>query len=288
MDCQVCGTQLPSEARACPNCGTLTPASYTNSGASPYDPTISAVSGSPPSVMSAPPPPPTQYGANPYDGSLQSPYPVVNPYEAPPPLPPRHPGNHIGIIVGVAILVLLLIGGGVFAWLLYSSANKAAAVTAQGTATAQAATVSAQAIATVTAQAIATATANFPASGTFTILNTTTTSFRQDGQNKIYSYTQHGVNSGDLTGSYTNEETLTLYPDNTGTFSGNITCTCTVAGKSGTLQYSITGTSTASGSFQGQIFDYQGTGDLAKLHGQGVFQGQGLQGTYSSQLHFDA
>jgi hypothetical protein len=278
MDCQVCGTQLPVEAKACPNCGTLTPAFYTNSGASPYDPTTPAVSESSLSVMSAPPPP-TQYGSNPYDMSLQSPYPV-NPYEAPPP-PPQHPGNRIGIIVGVIILVLLLIGGGVFAWLLNSSANKAAAVNAQATATAQAATATAQA-------ATATATANFTANGTFTILNTTTTSFRQDGQNKIYSYTQHGVDSGDLTGSYTNELTSIVHPDNTTTFSGNITCTCTVAGKSGTLLNSITGTSTANGSFQGQLFDYKGTGDLAKLHGQGVAQGQGLQGTYSLQLHFDA
>ena len=120
MDCQVCGTQLPAEAKACPNCGTLTPAYYTNSGASPHDPTTPAVSGSSPFVMSAPPPP-TQYGANPYDMSLQSPYPVVNPYEAPPPPPPQRPGNRIGIILGVIILVLILIGGGVFAWLAYSS-----------------------------------------------------------------------------------------------------------------------------------------------------------------------
>ncbi len=278
MDCQVCGTQLPEGARACPNCGTLTPASYTDSSASPYDATVPAVSGSSPYGMSAPPPPPTQYGANPYESPLPSPYPV-NPYEAPPP-PPRRAGNRTGIIAGVVILVLLLIGGGVLAWLLYSSANKAAAVNTQATATAQAAT--------ATAQANATATANFTANGTFTIENTTTTSVRQDGQNKIYSYIEHGVNAGDLSGSYTFEETLTLYPDNTGTFSGNITCTCTVAGKSGTLQYSITGTSAASGSFQGQTFDYRGTGDLAKLHGQGTFQGQGSQGTYSSQLHFDA
>jgi uncharacterized protein YxeA len=197
-----------------------------------------------------------------------------NPYEsydtapsAPPPPSPQRPRNRIGIIVGVVLLVLLLLAGGVFAWLEYSAARNAAAVTAQATAT---------------------ATANFTANGTFTILNSTTTSFRQDGQNKIYSYMQHGVSSGDITGSYTNGETFTLYPDNTGTFSGNITSTCTVAGKSGTLLYSITGTSTANGSFQGQTFNFQGTGDLSKLHGQGVFQGQGVHGTYSYELHFDA
>ena len=271
MDCQVCGTQLPAEARACPNCGTLTPAYYTNSSASPYDPTTPAAPGSSPYGVSAPPPPPTQYGANPYDSPLQSPYPV-NPYEVPTPLPPRRPGNRTGIIVGVVILVLLLIGGGVFAWLLYSS-NKTASVNAQATAT---------------AQAIATATANFPANGTFTLLNTTQTGFRQDGQNKIYSYTEQGADNGDVTGSYTQVETTIVHPDNTGTFSGNITCTCTVAGKSGALMNAFSGTFAADGSFQGQVFNYQGTGELAKLHGQGVFQGKGSQGTYSLQLHFDA
>ena len=278
MDCQVCGAQLPEEARACPNCGALTPAYYANPGASPDDPTTPVASEPSPSVLSAPPPP-TQYGSNPYEMPLQSPS-SLNPYEAPSPPPTQRPGKRTGLLIGIIILVLLLIGGGVFGWFAYAASRNEAAATAQATATAR--------VATATAQALATATAHFTANGTFMILNTTTTSFRQDGQNKVYGYTQHGADSGDLSGSYTNEETLTVYPDNTGTFSGKITCTCTVAGKSGILLYSITGTSTASGSFQGQIFDLQGTGDLAKLHGQGVFQGQGSQGTYSLQLHFDA
>jgi len=256
MYCQVCGTQLPSEARACPNCGTLTPASSSNASASPYEPTIPAGSGSSPSAISAPPLPPTQYGANPYERALQSPYPV-NPYEAPPPPPPRRAGKRIGIIVGIVLLVLLLIGGGVFAWLRFSAAS-----------------------------------ATFTANGTFSILNTTTTSTQQNGQNTIYSLTQQGVDDGDLTGSFTDEETSTSHPDNTSTFSGRATCTCTVVGKSGTLMYSFTGTSAADGSFKGQVFDFQGTGDLANLHGQGTFQGQGsngiYHGTYSDQLHFDA
>jgi len=269
MDCQVCGTQLPSEARACPNCGTLTPASYTNASASPYDPTIPAVSRSSPYAVSAPPPPPTQYGANPYDSSLQSPYPV-NHYEAPPPLPPRRPGHRIGIIAGVILLVLLLIGGGVFAWLQYSAARNTTAIPTPATANA--------------------AQQHFTAKGNFTILSRTNISVRQDGQNKIYSYTQQGVDSGDITGSFTEEETSSVHPDNTANFSGTSTCTCTEAGKSGTFIYAYTGTSTANGSFHGQTFDGHGsgTGDLAKLHGQGVFQGQGTHGTYSSELYFDA
>lgn len=255
MDCQMCGTHLPSETWACPTCGTRTPAYYAHSGASADDPTIPALSASSPAVMSASPLPPTHYGANPYESFLQSPYPV-NAYEVPPPPPPRRPGKHIGIIVGVVLLVLLLIGGGVFAWLRFSTAS-----------------------------------ATFPADGTFTISNTTTTSTQQAGQNTISSLTQQGVNDGDLSGSFTDEETSTSYPDSTSTFSGRVICTCTVAGKSGTLMYSIAGTSAADGSFKGQVFDFQGTGALANLHGQGTFQGQGsngiYHGTYSDQLHFD-
>ena len=248
MDCQVCGTQLPSEAWACPNCGTPTPAYYASSGASAYDPTIPAVSGSSPAVTSASPLPPTQYGANPYASSLQRPYPV-NPYEAPPPPPP--PRKRIGLIVGVLLLVLLLIGGGVFAWLEYSAAQ------------------------------------HFTAKGTATIVSITTTNVVQNGNDKIYSLTGQTVLYGDMTGSFTSEETSIVHPDNTASLSGRSTCTCTVAGKSGTLMWSFTGTSTANGSFQGQFFDLHGTGDLAKLHGQGVFQGQGSQETWSAELYFD-
>lgn len=251
MNCQVCGTQLPAEARACPNCGTLTPTYYGYSGASPYDATVPVGSGSSPAGMSAPPPPPTQYGTDPHDSPLQSPYPF-NPYEAPPPPPTRRSGKRIGIIVGLVLLVLLLIGGGVLAWLLHSSAA-----------------------------------ANFTSNGTFTILDHTISSQSQNGQDKIYGYTEHGVNNGDLRGSYTDMSTETVHPDNTGNFSGNETCTCTVAGKSSTLTYSFSGTFAADGSFQGQVFSLQGTGDLANLHGQGTFQGKGNNGTYIDQLHFD-
>ncbi len=157
-----------------------------------------------------------------------------------------------------------------FAWLAYSSAKNATTAQAHVTATASGAL------------------QNFTAKGTFTILKRTTTNIRQDGPNKIYSLTQQEVDSGDVSGSYTVEETLILHPDNTGNFSGTSTCTCTVAGKSGILMWSYTGTSTANGSFQGQDFDVHGTGDLAKLHGQGTFQGQGTHATYSSELYFDA
>lgn len=282
MNCSTCGTQLPQGAANCPQCGATTPYYYSPTQAGPNDPTVV----SSPYADAQPPPPPTMYGSQSDGGASQSPYgspPYQNPYEsydvalsAPPPPSPQRPRNRIGIIVGVVLLVLLLIGGGVFAWLEYSSARNAAA---------------AAAVATTTAHTNATATANaavqhFTAKGTFTILSRTNTSVRQDGQNKIYSYTQQEVDSGDITGSYAVEETSIVHPDNTANFSGRSICTCTVNGKSGTLMWSYTGTSTANGSFQGQDFDVHGTDDLAKLHGQGVFQGQGTHGTYSSELYF--
>ena len=119
-------------------------------------------------------------------------------------------------------------------------------------------------------------------------MSNTTKSVQQDGQNRISSLTVQDVSYGDITGSFTSEETLIVHPDNTATFSGSSTCTCTVADKSGILKWSFSGTSTADGSFQGQFFDLHGTGDLAKLHGQGMFQGQGAHETYSSELYFDS
>src|SRR5260370_32037048 len=114
------------------------------------------------------------------------------------------------MIGGLILLVRSVIGGGVFAWLRFSAAN-----------------------------------ATFTANGTFTESNPTTNSVTQSGQDQISTYTQHGVFNGDLTGSYTLDGTFTLHPDNMATFSGTITCTCTVAGKSGTLTYPITVTSAA-------------------------------------------
>lgn len=118
------------------------------------------------------------------------------------------------------------------------------------------------------------------------ILNTTTTNTLHEGQNTIYTYTQQAEDFGGVTGTYTDEETLTLHLDNTGTFSGTATCTCTIGGKSGTYMYSFNGTSQPDGSYQGQYTIIQGTGDLANLRGQGEFQGKGNQGTYSGQYHF--
>lgn len=284
MNCSACGTQLPQGAANCPQCGAATPYNYSYIGTAPNDPTVVSF---PDSVAEQPPPP--VYGSQSYGAAAQSSYgspPYQNPYEpydvappAPPPPSPQRPGKRIGIIAGVVLLVLLLIGSGVFAWFESSLARNAAAAAAVATTTAHT-------NATATASAIVAA-QNFTAKGTYTILGRTTT-VRQNGSDKIYSITEQDVDYGDVMGSYTSVFTSIVHPDNTANFSGTSTCTCTVAGKSGTLMWSFTGTSTANGSFQGQDFDIHGTGDLAKLHGQGTFQGQGTHGTYATQFHFDS
>lgn len=274
MNCSMCGTQLPQGAANCPQCGTTTPSYYALARIASNDPTVVS---SPYTEDAQQPLPPTMYGSpsyhNPYESHDVAP-------SAPPPPSPKRSGRGIGIIVGLILLILLLIGGGVFGWLAYSSAQNAAGAAARATATARN-----NATATTSAS---TAVQHFTAQGTATIVSTTTTSVHQDGQNKIYSFIQQDVSYGDISGPFTNDETSIVHPDNTASFSGSSTCICTVEGKSGTLMWSFSGTSTANGSFQGQFFDIHGTGDLAKVHGQGTFQGQGAHDTYSSELYFDS
>jgi hypothetical protein len=271
MNCRACGTYLPEGAIHCPWCGAATSYSSATTGAAPDDPTVAS------SPATAAPPPPNVSGSSPY----QNPY---EPYHvtplAPPPSSPQRRGKRIALLVGVVLLILLLIGGGVFAWREYAAASNAA---------------EASAVATTTAQAHATATASaqarsqpFPAKGTATGVSSTTTQVVQDGANKISRITEQWISYGDITGSFIVEETALLHPNKTATSSGTSTCTCTVAGKSGTLMWSFTETGRADGSYQGQFFDFHGTGALAKLHGQGTFHGQGSHATYATELSFDA
>lgn len=265
MNCRVCGTPLPEGATHCPRCGAMTSYYSATTLAPPDDPT----------VASSLPPPSNVSGSSPYHNPYESSH--VTPL-APPPPSPQQRGKRIGLIVGAVLLTLLLIGGGAFAWLAYAAGRSGAPASVTTTATAQT-------HASATVSAVATM-QPFPAQGSATMLKSTTTATKPDGSNKILNQTQQGVITGDIMGSYTNEETLTLAADNSGTFSGTITCGCTVSGKSGTLMWSYTGTQAADGSFQGHVFNFQGTGDLARLNGQGTFQGQGDHLTYSCELHF--
>src|SRR5947209_3374959 len=148
MKCSNCGTQLPPGAVAWPMCGTPTPQYGFGSGATPYDPTVASSYNTPDTPLSATPPPPTYdptppagpYGASPSTAygsqSYSAPPPpqYMAPYVAPPPpqytfaqppppSPGRSQGKRIAIITGVALLILILLGAGLFALLRPGSSN---------------------------------------------------------------------------------------------------------------------------------------------------------------------
>ncbi len=143
MNCGNCGTLLPPDAAHCPNCGANTSNYRSFSATPPNDPTVvstpySAGPQTPPPTAygdsqpyQATPPPPTPYDPyNPYNPPTPYPY---TPYPAVPltpvPAPPQRRGNRIGIIIGVAALVLLIAGGGIFTLLRPASRNSPAIAT---------------------------------------------------------------------------------------------------------------------------------------------------------------
>jgi hypothetical protein len=264
MNCSTCGAPLPERGGTCSRCGTALSYLATMTETGPDDPTVGSVF----EERRIPPPPPSASGFSPYQ-HLDRPY-------ADPPSSARHTGRYLVLLLGALLLGALLLGGGLLAWPTFSAASNAATSTR---------TAQTQIAATASAAAVP---QTFAAQGSATVLKSASPLMRQEGSSMISAFTQQGAIEGGLAGSYTNEEVLTLSPDNTGTFSGQMMCSCTVAGKSGTLTWSYTGTEAADGSFQGQFFDIQGSGDLADLHGQGKFQGQGEHLTYSSELHFAA
>ncbi len=163
MNCSGCGTPLPPEVIYCPKCGTPTPAYYSSAGTGPNAPTV------PSSPYSVPPPvPSTSYGPQPY-GAAPPPYSVpppvpYDPYRAVPPASPPPPsprrGSRAWLFAGVALIVLVLIVGGVVAVLRPGALPISSTTPAQATATAHAeetATITSALTATVGANATATA-----------------------------------------------------------------------------------------------------------------------------------
>ncbi len=138
MYCSTCGFQISKEALQCPRCGTqvvshttenagiandaTVPSSspylfsqnppYNNSPQVPPSPPVSTSYGVDP--YRVPPPPPYQQSAGPYS---MSPLPAASyPPHTPPPLvsPVRKKGPGVGLILGIALLILVVIGGSLF------------------------------------------------------------------------------------------------------------------------------------------------------------------------------
>lgn len=127
------------------------------------------------------------------------------------------------------------------------------------------------------------ATSLMPASGTFVDVVTSTQVRVADG-NLILTQTVTQTLRGTFTGTASQQATTVVHPTGAANFFGAETCTCTVAGKTGSLVFGFSGTAAPDGSFEGQFVIIGGTGDLANLNGRGTIQSPG---TYTGVIHFD-
>ncbi len=127
------------------------------------------------------------------------------------------------------------------------------------------------------------ATSLMPASGTFVDVTTSTQVRMADG-NLIISQTVTQTLMGTFTGTASQQSTTVVHPTGAANFFGAETCTCTVAGKTGSLVFGFSGTVAPDGSFEGQFVITGGTGELANLDGRGTIQSPG---TYTGVIHFD-
>ncbi len=103
MNCQFCGSQLPREAHACPNCGTIT--------TEVYGPTAASINVQQSAVAS--------YNSNPY-GDQSNPYLTF----VPPPPPQTSRKKKLALIVGSSSLILIFLAASTFVWFYWLSPQK--------------------------------------------------------------------------------------------------------------------------------------------------------------------
>jgi hypothetical protein len=127
------------------------------------------------------------------------------------------------------------------------------------------------------------ATSLMPASGTFVDVVTSMQTRMADG-NVIITQTISQTLMGTFTGTASQQATTVVHRTGAANFFGAETCTCTVAGKTGSLVIGFSGTSAPNGSFEGQFVIVSGTGDLANLNGRGTIQSPNV---YTGVIHFD-
>lgn len=129
----------------------------------------------------------------------------------------------------------------------------------------------------------AAATSLTPASGTFVDVVTSTQVRTADG-NLIITQTVTQTLTGTFSGRASQQATTVVHPTGAANFFGTETCTCAVAGKTGTLVIGFSGTGAPDGSFEGQFVILSGTGGLANLNGRGTLQSPN---SYTGVIHFD-
>jgi len=123
------------------------------------------------------------------------------------------------------------------------------------------------------------------ASGTETITSVTATVIGTADGNTIVAINGAGVINGSFTGTFTAEYTSIVHPSGEANdVHGTYLCTCSYAGKSGTITFAFQGTGTPSDT-QLHAETTGATGGLAGLHSNLTVDVAGTAVTYSGTAH---
>lgn len=112
--------------------------------------------------------------------------------------------------------------------------------------------------------------------GTWVECNTTTDS-RADGDNQLLTVATSEKFTGTLNGTCEATERSVVHKDGTGSFSGSGTFSGEINGKAGTAIVTQSGTIDGKGLITAHWVIDQGTDDLARIDGQGTFEGKRIQ-----------
>jgi hypothetical protein len=112
---------------------------------------------------------------------------------------------------------------------------------------------------------------------------------RTAGGNTFLSFKATGTITGAISGAFSQRFTQVIHSSGESNINGAVTCTCSVGGRTGTVElpFEGTGAGTAASPFDGQFVAQNGTGGLADLHGVGTFHAVGPAGTITFNWHFD-
>ncbi|MGZ3356502.1 MAG: hypothetical protein ACXVBO_16800 [Isosphaeraceae bacterium] len=125
-----------------------------------------------------------------------------------------------------------------------------------------------------------------PVSGTETITGATATVVRTAGGNTIIANTLTGTIAGSFTGTFTADFTTIAHSSGqANAVQGTFICTCSIAGRSGSVTFRFEGTGSSSATeLHGETIG--ATGGLEGLHSNVTVDVVGAAATYSGTAHF--
>jgi len=128
------------------------------------------------------------------------------------------------------------------------------------------------------------------AHGTFDFAVVAVTSAHPADGNLLITQTLRGSFAGAASGSVDEVEQLVVHPTGEVELRGTDVCSCTVAGRSGTVTDRFEGQVAADGQLRGTVRSISSNGGLTGLHFEGDIAGPTTgpnAGTYTIRLHFD-